>query len=109
MALTYGKQFASQELSDSASALFTLDSGNIRNMTILLVNDTGSAVTVTGHVVPSGGSVANSNIFMDATSLAASERLEVNIPQISSGDSLQMFASAASSITAHDLDSLVRT
>ena len=109
MALTYGRQFAAQELANTATSLFVLSSGNIRNMTILLINHTAGAVTVTGHVVPSAGSVANSNYFMDAESLAAGERLEVNVPQMVAGDDLQMFASAANSITVHDLDSVIRS
>ena len=109
MALTYGRQFAAQELPNAAGSLFTLSSGNIRNMTILLVNHTAGAVTVTGHVIPSAGSVGNDNYFMDAESIGAGDRLEVNVPQMAAGDDLQMFASAANSITVHDLDSVVRT
>ena len=109
MALTYGRQFASTELAATATSIFTLSEGNIRNMTILLVNHTAGAITVTGHVVPSAGSVANSNMFISAESIGANSRLEVNVPQMIAGDDLQMFAGSASSITVHDLDSVIRT
>ena len=109
MALTYGKQFTSKELdvSGGTTLIFTLAAGNIRNMTMLLVNHTAGAITVTAHI--STGTNNNTNIFMDAESLAASERLEVNIPQMVASDELHVYASAINSITIHDLDSVVRT
>lgn len=109
MALTYGKQFTSKQLDiiTGTTLVFTLASGNIRNMTMLLVNHSAGAINVTAHV--SDGTNNNANIFMDEESLAAGARLEVNIPQMVSNDQLHVWASAASSVTIHDLDSVVRT
>lgn len=109
MALAYGKQFTSKELdiSSGTTLIFTLAAGNIRNMTMLLVNHTAGAITVTAHI--STGTEDNTNIFMPGESIGANSRLEVNIPQMVALDQLHVYASAANSITIHDLDSVVRT
>ena len=109
MALTYGKQFTSQELdiSSGTTLIFTLSAGNIRNMSISLVNHTAGAITVAGHV--STGTNDDTNIFLSDESIAANSRLEVNVPQMIASDQLHVWASAANSITIHDLDSVIRT
>jgi len=69
---------------------------------VVFSNTTGGAITVKGYVVPSGGSVTDAAVVLPTTSIAA------NTPYVSpefsgvvlkAGDTIQCFASAATSIS----------
>lgn len=109
MALDYSRLFAPQQLGTSASTLFTLTAGTLRNLSIKLVNTTAGAITVTGYVVPTSDTAADDTTFISAESIPSNSYIEVNVPKMISGDSLQMLASGATSITVYELDGVVRT
>ena len=108
-ALSYSRLFAPQQLGTSASSLFVLSSGTLRNLSIKLVNTTGGAIQVTGYLIPSGGSASDTTTFLKDESIAANSYIEVNVPKMITSDDLQMLASAAASITVYELDGVVRT
>lgn len=65
-------------------------------------NTTGGAVTLTIHIVPSGGSVDATNKILDAYSIAANTFLDLSQMQnhvLAAGDIIAVGASAATSIT----------
>ncbi len=66
-----------------------------------LTNTTAGAVSVTAHAVPSGGTASDGNAFLKAKSIAANDYLDVDVPIIALGGTLQALASANTSITAH--------
>ncbi len=111
MGLVYGKQFSAQYVSNSVTTIFTLTSSmttaTIRNMRIRLINSSVGAVSVSAYIVPNGGSSGNDNIFYTA-SLAAGAMIELDVPQMAKGDSLQASAATATSVTIHDVDSVIR-
>lgn len=73
----------------------------LRGGRIRLVNTTGAAVTATLYAVPSAGTAAAGNAFISAKSIAANDYLDVDVPIMPAGATLQALASAATSITAH--------
>jgi len=73
----------------------------LRGGRIRLVNTTGAAVTATLYAVPSAGTAAAGNAFVSAKSIAANDYLDVDVPIMPAGATLQALASAATSITAH--------
>lgn len=87
-------------LTTSASAVFT-SSGNSAVTTMYLCNYSGADVTVTVHLVPSGGSAADSNIIYKTVPIAASDTYIIDTERLvlANGDSVQAFASAGTSVT----------
>ena len=73
----------------------------LRGGRIRLVNTTGAAVTATLYAVPSAGTAAAGNAFVSAKSIAANDYLDVDVPIMPAGATLQALASSATSITAH--------
>lgn len=108
-ALSYSRLFSSKVVNNAAEDdIFTLSSGILRNLVILIANNTGGAVTLDGWVIPSGGSSAASNKFLEDYSIAANTHVEIAVPKMIAGDKLTLQASAAASLTIFDHDSVVR-
>ena len=108
-ALSYSRLFASKQINNAADDLiFTLSAGVLRNLVILVSNTTAGAVTLDGWVVPTAGSTGASNKFMEDYSISANTPVEIAVPKMVAGDSLYLRASAATSLTVFDHDSVVR-
>lgn len=77
------------------------------NMAVIIrhatfTNTTGGAITVTAYVVPSGGAVGDPTTIMKAISIAGGATYtsaELSGIVLNVGDTLQAFASAATSIS----------
>lgn len=108
-ALDYKKLFASKVI-DNASAddIFTLPSGVLRNLVVLVSNSDSSAVTLDGWVIPSGGSAATANKFLSSYSIAANTYVEIPVPKMTTGDKLTLQAGSANVLTVFDEDGVVR-
>ncbi len=69
---------------------------------VVFTNTTAGAITVTGYIVPSGGSVTDAAKILDAFSIAghtAYTSPEFAGVVLKTGDTIQCFASAATSIS----------
>src|SRR5450631_1918676 len=69
---------------------------------VVLTNTTAGAITVTAYIVPVGGSVTDAAKILDAFSIAAHTAYtspEFSGVVLKSGDTIQCFASAATSVS----------
>jgi hypothetical protein len=69
---------------------------------VVFCNTTAGAVTVTAYIVPNGGSVTDAAKILDAFSIAAHTAYtspEFSGVVLKSGDTIQCFASAATSVS----------
>lgn len=100
-----GKRFSvsTDQLSTSAATLYEAFNVNAQVQAFVLTNTSGGAVTVTVHLVPSGGSAADANMILKTKSLNAGESYKVieAVGQwLSPGDKIQALASAVTSVSA---------
>lgn len=107
MSISYSAFFEPTVLTTSAAVLATVPASPsatlLRGGRVRLVNTTGAAVTATLYAVPSDGSPVAGNAFLSAKSIAANDYLDVDVPIMPAGSTLQGLASAGTSITAHML------
>jgi hypothetical protein len=107
MALTFTKLFAPQQLPNATGTIYTCPASPsttvLKNGRVRLTNTTAGAVTATLYAVPSAGAAADSNAFMKAQSIPANSFVDVDLPTLAAGDTLQGLAGAATSITIHEL------
>lgn len=98
MAITYSKFFEPTVLTTSAATFFTVPatpaSNLLRGGRVRLTNTTTSAKTVRLHAVPSAGSVADANAFFFDQTVPANGYVDVDVPIMKAGDTLQGLASA---------------
>ena len=107
MALTFTKLFQPQQLPATVTTIFTMPllpvTTALKNGRVRLTNTTAGAVSATLYAVPNTGSPGVSNMFLSGTSISPNGYLDIDIPDLAYGDSLQGFASAAASLTIHEL------
>ena len=105
MTISYSNFFAPTVLGTSAGTLATIPAQPtttlLRGGRIRLTNTTGGAVTATLYAVPDAGSPAAGNAFVSGKSVAANDFLDVDVPIMPAGSTIQGLAGAAASITAH--------
>lgn len=82
----------------------TLVAGNVR---VRFTNTTAGAVSVTAYGIPSGGSAAAGNQFLNAVSIAGNAYLDVDVPALGPGGFMQALAGAVTSITVHQLNAVL--
>ncbi len=103
---------APAHLPSSAAALFTAQTGETAAIhAASLTNTTAGSQTVTVHIVPSGGSVADSNMVLKARSVAANT--SVTVPElinhiIPAGAAIHGFCSAGTAISLA-ISGMIRT
>ncbi len=104
MTITYDKFFVPTVLGAVAGTLYTVPANLLlRGGRMRLTNTTAGAITVTAYAVPPAGSPAAGNAFVSAKSIAANDYLDIDVPLMPAGATLQALASAGTSITAHML------
>jgi hypothetical protein len=108
MALTFIKLFQPSQLPITTPAvIYTCPASPatsvLKNGRVRLVNTSAAAVPATLYAVPSGGTASAANEFLPATSIAVNGYLDIDIPDMAAGDTLQGFAGAATSITIHEM------
>lgn len=88
-------------VADSATTVYT-SSGNSAVTYVTFTNYTGSAVDVDINVVPSGGSVSNTNLVADALTIAANDTYQLYAGGekllLENGDLISATANTATSI-----------
>ena len=107
MTISYSSFFTPTVLTTAAATLYTVattPAGQLlRGGRVRLVNTTAGAVTATLYAVPSAGAAADGNAFLKAKSIAANDYLDIDVPILPAGATLQALAGANTSITAHML------
>jgi hypothetical protein len=107
MTISYSKFFDPVVLGTSASTLYAMAAtpatSLLRGGRVRLTNTTAGPVTVTLHAVPAAGVAGANNAFVSAKSIGANDYLDVDVPILPAGATLQGLAGAAASITAHML------
>lgn len=90
MAVTLKKLFEPTLLTNSLATVFTLNEGQsiVENMVVRLTNTTASSETVTGHLVPDGGTASDTNKIFSAD-VPANDFVLVTIPVMKKSDFIQ--------------------
>lgn len=108
MALNYAKLFEPAALGTSAATYYTVPSAStLRNSTIRLTNVTAASVTATVHAVPLSASATASNAILYGYAIPANGYIDLTIPTLKTGDTIQALAGAVTSITIHSLDGVL--
>jgi len=103
--IDYNRKFSSKVVAATPDDLFTLSAGVLRNMVLLLSNNSASPVVVSGWLIPSGGSAATGNKFIPDDSIEANSSLQVGVPKMIAGDKLTLQAGTADVLTVFEDDS----
>ena len=105
MTISYSSFFAPVQLAATAGLIYTTPttptSTLLRGGRVRLTNNTATAATATLYAVPNGGSVGVSNVFVSAKSIAGNDFLDVDVPILPAGASLQGLSGTANAITVH--------
>jgi len=106
MALTFSQLFPPAQLPNAVAVLFTMPTSPttvLKNGRVRLTNTTGGAVSVTLYADASATASSAANCCLNAVSIAANGYLDVDLPTLKAGDTLRGLASAATSITIHEM------
>jgi hypothetical protein len=114
MSLSFSQLFASKQVNNAAAdTLFTLPTSPantvLRNGRIRFVNTTAGFVTIKAWAVPPAGATADANVMLPTTSVGVNGFVDVDVPMLPAGYSVQAQAGAAASITAHFLDGFLQS
>ena len=105
MTIAYSNFFAPTVLTLTAATLFTVPATPtttlMRGGRMRLTNTTGTATAVTAYAVPSAGTAGAANAFVSAKVVASNDYLDIDVPILPAGATLQALAGTAASITAH--------
>lgn len=98
MAITYSKFFEPTVLTTSAATIMTVSASNASNLLrggrVRLTNTTTGSLSARLHAVPAAGSVADANAFFFDQTVPAKGYVDVDVPIMKAGDTLQALASA---------------
>lgn len=107
MSLTIAQLFTPQVLPNAVGVLYTMptdpSSSVLKNGRVRLTNTTASAVSATLYAAASATASGVGNMFLPAVSIPANGYQDVDLPTLKAGDTLRGFASAATSITMHEM------
>lgn len=105
MSIYYDKFFVPTVLGVAASTLMTVPASPastlLRGGRMRLTNTTAAPVTATVYAVPPAGTAGAGNSFITAKTISANDFLDLDVPIMPGGATLQALAGAATSITAH--------
>lgn len=97
MAINYQKFFQPTTLTASAAIIYTVPASPVSNLLrgsrVRLTNTTTSPKTAKLYAVPSGGSIADSCVFFADQTVPANGYVDVDIPILAAGDTIQALAS----------------
>jgi len=103
MAFTFIPLFAPSQLTNAAASIYPVPASPastfLTSAVVKLANTTNAAVTATLYAVPAAGTPVDGNTFFPTVSIPANSYIDVTVPQIAAGGSLQAKAGANSSIT----------
>lgn len=105
MAISYMQFMGPTVLGTAISTLFAVPalpaSTLLRGARLRLTNTSIVAATASLYAVPSGGAAGSANSFINNKSIAPNDYLDIDIPLMGPGSSVQASAGAVTSITAH--------
>lgn len=106
-ALTIGQLFGPTVLGTSSGVIYSMpttpSTSVLKNGRLRITNTTAGAVSVTLYAAPAATPSAAANCCLSAVSVAGNAYLDVDMPTLAAGDTLRGLASAATSITVHEL------
>lgn len=100
MPIALSKLFVPTLLTSSLATTYTVAGTSttiIENLVVRVTNTTGTAETVTGNAVPSGGSASDTNEICNV-SVPANDYLLITIPVLAFGDFIQFKQTNAGTI-----------
>lgn len=111
MAVLITSLFASSQLTGSATTFYTVPSQPTTTVLsrgrVRFTNTDSASHAITAYAVPSGGAAGVGNVFMDAESVAANSHVDVDLPLMGPGATLQAFADTASKVTILPIDGVL--
>lgn len=112
MTISVIQMFPPTQLSSAPTTLYTLSGGNPaavlgRGRARFTNTNTSTATTVTAYNIPSGGSATVANMFLNAAALPAAAFLDVDIPVIANGGTLQVKSPGSTDVVASAMDGVV--
>jgi hypothetical protein len=111
MAILIAPLFAPSQLTASAATIYTVPAtpatSTLSRGRVRFTNTDTASRAITAYAVPSGGTAGVSNVFMNAESLAANAHVDVDVPLLGAGGTIQAFADVASKVTIHALDGIL--
>lgn len=103
MAVTILVLFAPVQLAGSVGVVYAVPTNptttTLQNCRVRFSNTDTAPHNITGYAVPSGGSPGAGNEFFPGESLAANAHVDVDVPQLGPGGTIQAFADTASKVT----------
>ena len=103
MAISIGVIFLPTLLTGSAAVIYTVPASpatsTLVNGRVRFTNTTTGSIAVTLYAVPAAGSPGAGNCQMNAEALAANAHVDVDLPIMGAGATIQAFAGTASDIT----------
>lgn len=103
MAITVAALFAPTVLTGSAATIYTVPTSpgttTLVNGRVRFCNTSNASRAITWYAVPASGSAAAGNAQMNAEALAANAHVDVDVPLMGAGATIQAFADAASDVT----------
>jgi hypothetical protein len=104
------KAFEPLQLAATAGDIYTVPatpSTKTVNFRVRLVNTDTSTQAVTLYAVPSGGTAGVGNVCFQQTLAVGGPPVDVDVPVLKSGDTLQGLAGTANKVTVHHLSGLL--
>ncbi len=114
MSLTFLQLFPPQQVDNAAAdTLYTVPSTPtniiLRNGRVRFTNTSAGAVTITAWAVESGDAAGDDMCILGVTSIGAESYIDVDVPVLTAGGTIQAQAGAATSITASALDGFLQS
>jgi hypothetical protein len=113
MAITYQLFFEPQQVPAADTVIFvvpvTPTQTVLKSMRVRLANTTAATASITLNAVPAGGSVGAANSCLPGVSVAASDYLDVDVPDMAAGDALHAAGGTANAITITQLDGFLKS
>jgi hypothetical protein len=103
MAVSVGALFSPTVLTATAAVIYTVPTSpattTLVNGRVRFTNTSGASRAITLYAVPASGTAGAGNCQMNAEALAQNTHVDVDVPLMGPGGTLQAFADAASDVT----------
>ena len=107
MSISYSTFFAPTVLGTAAATLYAVPatpaSVLLRGARLRLTNTTSGPVAATVYAVPSAGTAGTGNAFVAGKTIAGNDYLDIDVPIMGPGATLQALAGVGAALTAHML------
>lgn len=111
MAVSIVVLFAPVQLASSVGVIYAVPAAPtttvLQRGRVRFSNTDSAAHTITGYAVPAGGSPGASNEFFPGESLAGNTHIDVDVPLLGPGGTIQAFADTAAKVTILPLDGIL--